>query len=104
MKTELKRVQPASCHFYGAGIDGLDGITVQADSGAESAQRTVRYKGEVCPMIGRTERLCEQDTSYFGCVLNSSEIYQTPIGLIKRSYSATGAGLERKRVKWLVVI
>ena len=80
-------------------IKNINGLTVQTDSGV----RIVRYYGDVCPMVGRTERLCEQNTSYNGCVLNSTETYKTPAGVVRRSYRASGAGLEYTNVEWTLV-
>jgi len=79
-------------------IKNINGLTV-----SDGGDRIVRYYGDVCTMIGRTERLCEQNTSYNGCVLNSTETYRTPVGIVRRSYSASGAGLERISVQWSLV-
>jgi len=80
-------------------IKNINGLTVQTDGGV----RIVRYYGDVCPMVGRTERLCEQKTSYNGCVLNSTETYRTPVGIVRRCYSARGAGLDHISLDWTLV-
>jgi hypothetical protein len=79
-------------------IKGIEGLTVEVE-----VKRIVRYYGAVCPLIGRTEVLCEQQTDYEGIVMRSEETYQTPIGVVRRLYRASGAGLDRTSVEWALV-
>jgi hypothetical protein len=79
-------------------IKGIEGLTVEVD-----VKRIVRYYGAVCALIGRSEVLCEQQTSYEGIVMRSEETYQTPIGVVRRLYRASGAGLDRTSVEWELV-
>ena len=69
----------------------------------EEQKRKLFYNGVECPFIARREILCESDTSYNGCVLDSWETYQSPIGVIERHYWARGAGLERSGKDWRLV-
>ena len=79
-------------------IKGIEGLTTEMD-----VKRIVRYYGQICPLIGRSEVLCEQQTSYEGIVMRSVETYQTPIGVVRRTYRASGAGLENTSVEWELV-
>jgi hypothetical protein len=79
-------------------IEGIEGMTVEVE-----VKRVVRYYGEVCPLIGRSEVLCEQQTSYWGIIMKSVETYQTPIGVVMRTYRASGAGLDTTSVEWTLV-
>lgn len=80
-------------------IQNIDGLTVDHVNG----KRVVMYHGQECPLISREETLCEEDTSYCGCVLYSTETYRTPIGVVERTYWARGAGLERSGSDWRIV-
>ena len=80
-------------------IEGIAGLTVERVDN----RRVVKYNGVECPLIKRDEILCEQDTSYNGCVMDSTETYTTPVGVVKRTYWARGAGLERTGVDWCIV-
>ena len=79
-------------------IEGIEGMTVEVE-----VKRVVRYYGEVCPLIGRSEVLCEQQTSYWGMIMKSVETYQTPIGVVRRTYRAIGAALDTTSVEWTLV-
>lgn len=50
-------------HINGLSIEKIDG------------KRIVKYRGQECPVIKRKEVLCEEDTSFNGCVLDSWETY-----------------------------
>lgn len=80
-------------------IAHINGLSVEVIND----RRIVTYLGQECPMISRKENLCEQDTSYFGCVIDSWETYQTPIGVVQRHYYARGAGLETTGVSWGII-
>lgn len=80
-------------------IKGIDGLSVDRVDN----RRVVYYEGKECPLIKRTEELCEADTSYFGDVLDSWETYQTPIGVVERHYWCRGAGLEYSGVDWRLI-
>jgi len=53
--------------------------------------------------ISHHEVLCEQDTSYNGHVLDCTRVYETPYGLVERSYWARGAGLERSGTDYRII-
>ena len=80
-------------------ITHINGLTVEK----VGDNRVVKYLGTECPLIKRNEVLCEQDTSYKGCVLDSWETYQTPVGVVERHYWARGGGLERSGTDWRLV-
>lgn len=79
-------------------IKGIEGLTTEMD-----VKRIVRYHGAVCPLIKRSEVLCEQQTDYEGVVMRSEETYRTPIGVVRRTYRASGAGLDYTSVQWELV-
>ena len=67
-------------------------------------KRIVRFNGKACPLIERTERLCELKTSFCGDVLDSTETYALPDGRVaRRVFWARGAALERQDVQWDIV-
>lgn len=76
------------------------GLVVSYD---EKNHRVVKFLGQECPLIGRQEWRCEEDTSYYGCILDSVETYETPLGIAERRYWARGAGLERSGIEWRLV-
>lgn len=80
-------------------ISGIEGLSVDRVDN----RRVVYYRGQVCPLIKRSEELCEADTSYFGDVTDSWETYQTPIGVVERHYWARGAGLETSGTDWRLI-
>lgn len=80
-------------------IEQINGVTVENLDG----NRTIKYLGEVCPLIKRKEIRCEQSTSYKGHLLDSWETYQTPIGIVERHYWARGAGLEESGIDWRLI-
>lgn len=80
-------------------ITDIAGLTCEKIGG----KRIVKFDGIECALIKRREILCEQDTSFRGCVLDSWETYQTPVGIVERHYWARGAGLERSGVTWHLV-
>ena len=80
-------------------IQGIEGLSVERVDG----KRVVSYLGQECTLIKRMEVLCEADTSYNGCVLDSWETYSTPIGVVERHYSSWGAGLEHTSVDWRLI-
>lgn len=82
----------------GKKIKGIEGLTTEMD-----VKRIVRYHGQICPLIKRSEVLCEQQTDYEGVIMRSEETYQTPIGVVRRLYRASGAGLDRTSVEWTLV-
>ncbi len=53
--------------------------------------------------IGRHEVLCQQDTSYNGCLLDGVYTYETPWGVWERSYSAWGGGLEHSDISYRII-
>ncbi len=79
-------------------VEGIEGLTVEL-----AVNRIVKYYGTVCPLIGRTEVLCEQNTSYYGMTMRSTESYRTPIGVVQWNYSANGPDLSTISVKWNLV-
>jgi len=78
-------------------IKNINGLVVGKTA---EGQRVVEYMGTPCPLINQNTELCEESTSYYGCILNSRETYQTPIGAVERHYWARGGGLERTGVDW----
>lgn len=80
-------------------IHGIDGLSVDRVDN----RRVVYYRGQECPLIKRSEKLCEANTSYFGDVLDSWETYKTPIGVVERHYWCRGAGLEHDGVDWRLI-
>ena len=80
-------------------IKNINGLTVDVFDG----ERSVYYQGIECPILGERTVLCERDTSYKGCVLDSWETYATPIGVVERHYWARGAGLERSGTDWRII-
>jgi len=79
-------------------VEGIEGLTVEL-----AVNRIVRYHGAICPLIGRTEVLCQQNTSYWGITMKSTESYRTPIGVVQRNYNASGPDLSTISVKWMLV-
>ena len=78
-------------------ITHINGLAVGETA---EGRRVVEYMGTPCPLIKRDVELCEERTSYYGCVLNSWETYQTPIGAVEGHYWARGGGLDRTGVDW----
>jgi hypothetical protein len=66
-------------------------------------KQLVAYNGQPCPLIKRVERLCEENTSYNGDVLDSWETYKTPVGVVERHYWARGPGLDNTDVDWRLI-
>jgi len=56
-----------------------------------------------CHRIGHREVLCEQPTSYFGCVMDRIDTFKTPLGIVERYFTARGAGLDECSVSWRIV-
>jgi hypothetical protein len=63
-------------------------------------KRKVSFNGQSCPLISRTEERCERDTSFYGCVISSTELYSTPRGVARRTFAAWGGGLEHSATEW----
>jgi len=80
-------------------IEEIHGLTIEKIDNI----RVLKFDGEVCPLINRRVEVCEEDTSYNGCVTGSWETYQTPIGVVERVFEAHGAELERTSVSWRLV-
>ncbi len=82
-------------------IPHINGLTVEVED--NNGKRSVKYNGVRCPLIGRREVLCEQNTYYRGELLDSWETYSTPVGVVERHYWARGAGLERNGTDWRII-
>lgn len=81
-------------------IEGIAGLTVEG----RGSERVVRFDGVVCPRINRWESEgLNYGNSYDGCITDSLETYQTPVGIVERRYWARGPGLEREGTEWRIV-